>query len=352
MSETTKNRLLTDAELASFCQDSAMFTKSGIPLFEGIKSMYASLPQNSLYYKAMEKIDAALSKNEHLSDAVTNVGAFPRYLCNMIRIGETAGRLDTTLDELAVYYSEQDAFKKRLKSALLYPVILICMMTVVVAVLIFSVLPVFSEVLSQFNASAAQTTDLVMGISVTVCTVLLVILAAVILIAAVFFIISKTAGGASFISRVANNSAFTRKTAAKIATGNFVLAMATMLKSGLNTQESVALFIPTLTNNDVINRLTKLKDDMANGMSQENAFEESGIFTPTDVRLIRVACKAGALDAAMEQLARQYSRANAEQLEKIASSVEPVLVASLAVIIGAIMLSAMLPLIQIMSSIG
>lgn len=344
--------MLNDAQLSAMCRDFAVLLKAGIPLHEGVRGMTGETEQDPVFTHAIDLVAETLSQNKRLHEALATAGCFPAYLVQMVRIGETSGRLDSTLDALAAQYAQNDSMKQRLKSAILYPVILIAMMTAVIIVLIWAVLPVFASVLSQFDSDAAASADAVMGVSTGLCIALLVLMGLILLSLICVLIMSKTKKGAEALSRFFNNSIFTRRAAKSISTGNFVLSMATMLKSGIPITEAVDLAMPAVRNDGVRQRAEGIKADIESGVPQEKAFENSMLFSAVDCRLITVACRSGVLDSAMEQLSEQYSRKNAETLERAVSAVEPALIAMLAVIIGAIMLSAMLPLIRIMSAIG
>lgn len=348
----TDKRLLSFEQTACFCRDCAMLLRSGIALHDGVSAMLEGVSDNTPYFEALAAVEQRLAEGGRLSQGMRDAKSFPDYACNMAEIGEASGRLDNSLSGLAEYYEEMSSFSARLKNAVVYPVILIAMMTAVVAVLIWAVLPVLAQVLSQFDGAAAATTKTVMNASTIVCGVLLALLALALAGAAVVFVLSKTRSGSEALERFVYNSPLTRKTAVGVVSANFLLAMSGMLKSGLATQQAARMFAQTVKSDAAKKAILGIADDIDAGKLQEKAFADSGLFSAMDCRLIRVACKSGALDEAMEKLAQQYRTQSSQHLESIASTAEPALVAVLSVIIGAIMLSAMLPLIQIMSSIG
>ncbi|MEG2633519.1 MAG: type II secretion system F family protein [Oscillospiraceae bacterium] len=352
INETRKNKLLSDDLLSAFCRDTAMLLDANIPLYLGYADIYDNLKAETPFKCAMDIITGDIEKNGRLSDALIKSGCFPKHLCDMAAIGEQTGRLEDMMRELSVYYDRMASFKKRISSAVLYPVILICMMTVVIAVLIYSVLPVFADVLSQFNRTAALNTGSVMRISIIVCTAILAVLIALLLFSAIGFVLSKNERGSQILNRFFEKWYFTKQLSYDIAASHFVSGLCAMLKSGFSVEDALKSLLPSVQNALLYTRLASACSRLKNGESQDRALIDSGIFGDMDNHLITVSGRTGTLDSASEQLSVRYDEKVSDSIDSLIAVIEPSLIACLTVVIGAVMLSVMLPLIRIMSSIG
>lgn len=346
-----KKGYLADDRLAAFCRDTAMLLEANIPLYLGYEDIYGE-GGGFADVSAVAEVREAVRAGERLSTALRRTGVFPGYLCDMTATGEKSGRLDDVMRQLSGYYERRDEFRRRMRSAVVYPVLLLCMMTVVVAVLIFTVLPVFSEVLSRFDYTAAAGTDAVMRTSTVLCTVILALLVLALLLGAAGLLLSRSERGAKFLRRVLEHFGPTRRLSYDIAASHLVSGLAALLASGFSTEEALSSLLATVEHPQLRARVEKAVAELKAGEPQGKALIDAGIFGTTDNQLITVAARTGSLDTAASQLARRYDARVTDALDRVAAILEPSLIAFLTLVIGAVMLSVMLPLIRILSSIG
>ena len=351
MADSAK-RTLPDELLAAFCRDTALLLDANIPLHLGYADIYEDGAADARLSRAAQSVTAETGAGARLSEALERSGAFPKHLCDMTRTGEQAGRLDDVMRQLAAYYERNAAFRNRLAGALVYPVILIGMMTVVVAVLLFTVLPVFADVLAQFDQAAAAGTDAVLRSSRVVCIVILALLALSILIGGAALLLSRSRKGAALLRHLLAGFGPTKKILCDMAASDFAAGFAALIASGFSAEESIEALVPAIEHPRVRERAQTALEALRRGEGQSRALIGSGLFGPMDNHLIAVAVRTGTLDAASDSLAQRCDEKVADTLERAAALVEPVLIACLTLVIGAVMLSVMLPLIRILSSIG
>ncbi|MEG0751530.1 MAG: type II secretion system F family protein [Oscillospiraceae bacterium] len=346
------NKMLEPSQLAAFCRDVSMLIDANIPLHIGLATVLETVRAGSPLHSAISKIVEVMRDGGRLSEAVTSSGRFPSHLCDLVATGEQTGSLDEMIRRLAAYYERLAQFKKRVVNAVVYPVMLLCMMTVVIVVLISSVLPIFADVLSRFDSSASANTSSVMNMSVAGCTVILVLLIFALLLIAVCFILSRSAKGSAALQRLLSRIPFAKRVMYNIAVGKFTSGLAALLGSGFNLEESIETLLPSTDNDTLKSKLDNALTMMRNGETQELALVNSEIYSEDDNHTLRIAGHTGVLDSATETLATRCDERVAEQLERMSELVEPILVALLTVIVGTVMLAVMIPLIRIMSAIG
>ena len=132
-------------EIAAFCEQAAMLIRAGVSTAQSIETMVEDMPDGRL--KAVYKqVARQVSETGVLSSGLTVAGVFPEYMVRMVKVGEKAGRLDDTLESLAVHYDRMQTFQDQIRSAVLYPMILIGIMAGVIFVLLNNVMPVFRQV--------------------------------------------------------------------------------------------------------------------------------------------------------------------------------------------------------------
>jgi len=138
----------------------------------------------------------------------------------------------------------------------------------------------------------------------------------------------------------------------KIAAGRFASGMALTMSAGLDTDESLAMVSNLVDNSDMIEKINKSKEYMAEGKSFADALSLSGIFSNMYSRMISVGFRTGSVDKVLEKIAVGYDEEVDEKMSNLISVLEPTLVIILSVVVCLILLSVMLPLMGVMGSIG
>ena len=283
---------LSNEELITFCGQMALILKSGISSLEGIYIMEDGDVQTE-GGEILKEIREELEMCGMLYPAMKKTGVFPEYALHMTEIGEQTGRLDETMEALAAYYQREEEILDEVKSAVTYPVAMLGMLLVIVAVL---------------------------------------------------FIIE-------FISKI-QTIGFMKKIAWKRARTRFAGGMAMALKSGLDMDESLSLSEKLTDYEPLKMKIQQCQEQMKQGETFQKALKETRIFDGMQERLMIIGYETGAVDEVMEQAADLYQKQLQDQIQKMIAVLEPTLVGILCVIVGIILLSVMLPLVGIMAGIG
>lgn len=346
-----KQTTFSAGDVSMFCAQMALILQSAIPLQDGIAAIRENLEEGKAK-KIIEMMEQQVEGSTPFYQALRDSGAFPGYMVNMIEIGEKAGKLDDVMEALADYYDREDKLKKSVRSAVLYPFILVLMMSVVIAVLVAKVLPVFQQVFDQLGSQMSDFSTFVMNVGMGIgrYAFIAVLVVAVLLIA--LFIVSKTRKGSAALSRFSGSFLPTRKLSAKIASARFASVMSMMLSSGYSTDEALELIPKIITDVTMNKKINACRELVNNGTSFGEAIHQTHLFPGIYGRMVGVGMKTGSLDTVMKKLAGLYEEEVDHSIDTAVSVIEPVLVGILSVIIGAILLSVMLPLMGIMSSIG
>ena len=285
-----------------------------------------------------------------LYEAVRQAGVFPEYMVNMIQIGETSGKLEEVMHSLAAYYEREDNLKNSVRGAVAYPLVLVAMMCVVVGILVAKVLPVFDKVFRELGSEMPAVSVTIMSVGVVVGKVVLVLLALVVVGLIGMAVWSRAKGRG--MTALFSHFFLTRKLSAKIASGRFASVASMMLSSGYDTDKMLELIPTVLDDQAVIEKVERCRREIGDGRNFAQAVGVAGIFSGVYSKMISIGYTTGSLDSVMGKLASLYEEEIDRSLESFVSIIEPILIAVLSVVIGAVLLSVMLPLMGIMSSIG
>ena len=347
-----KKKMLSNGEISAFCLGLSLLIHSGVGVGDGL-ALLADEETDGQYREMLTELANSADNGVSLADAVKQCGRFPNYVCGLLEVGERSGRTEEALSALARYYEDRARLDHQVRSALLYPAILLIIMLAVIGVLLIKVLPVFNEVYAYLGASLTGIAGGLLSLGRALdaaMPVLCVILGAVVLFLILFAAIpsfrEKLTG--AWRSRMGD-----RGVSRKINTACFAQSLSMGLSSGLPLEEALTLAGSLLDGVPSAKaRCEDCKKRLENGESLSAAMKASGALPNAECRLLEIGLRSGTGDAAMEQIARRLSEESETALEESIARVEPALVMVTSALVGIILLAVMLPLMNIMTSIG
>jgi len=334
------------------CQELAMLLDAGLAISESLQFLHEDEPSES-GRAVMQLLIDELESGMPFSQALRNAKVFPRYMIQMVEVGEQTGRLVETLKALSEYYERQIRLSATIKNSVLYPAILLVLMIVVVVVLIVLVLPIFNDVFGRLGTQMSPMATALMnfgqwlgGISVAIAVVFAVIFA-LIIIALLFPTIRK-----GVFNALANKWG-SRGIFGKVANSRFVFAMTLAMSSGLDTADAIDLAASVSGGTRAVDEKHKKCVELINsGKPLHEALTGAGILSPQDGKMLSIGSRSGKSDLAMSEIARRSDINVRNSIDHIVGKIEPTLVIISSIIVGVILLSVMLPLMGIMTAIG
>lgn len=342
---------LNNQELITFCDQLHLVIRSGISSLEGIAIMRedAVTPSGR---SILDNVYEGIEETGSLGEAVSASGAFPEYMVHMISLGERSGKLEEVLAALASYYAREENIGRSIRSAVTYPLVMLGILFVVVIVLMTKVLPVFEQVFAQLGTSMNGISLEILNIGKMMnrsATAFIIVLIVVAVLCAFF---AGTKKGRSASMHFLQSFGPGKAAAEKIACARFADGMSLTLGAGLDMDESLALISGLVGNKKFRGKIESCRAMMQDGKSLSESMQETGIFPGIYAHMASVGFKTGTLEEVMRKIADNYEQEIDAKIQNTVSVLEPTLVSVLAVIVGIILLSVMLPLTGIMSGIS
>ena len=338
-----KNKILSEAEISTFCQQIGMIIKAGLPTYYGISILRDEASDE--HTKAfLNQLYEPMEKGITLGVALSETNVFPEYMVDMIQLGEETGRLEEVLDSLAVYYEREADIKASIRHAVTYPLIMSLMMLVVIVVIITQVVPVFTHIYEELGSGLTGTALLLMNISNLLNNYMLVFIIGFVVIGVGIYALSKTTLGKTFFLR--------HRLSMSIAASRFANCMYLALSSGLDTDRSLEMAEKLIENPYMLEKIKMCKTHIKHGEGFVKSLLLSGIFSKIYSSVITIGYKTGSIDDVMHKISIAYEEETDEELRHFISVLEPTMIIILSFIIGVILISFLLPLLGIMSSIG
>ena len=345
-------RQLTNREIASFCEQLEWLVHSGIGLGEGLRLMAEDETEETrkaIYMQAADVVEEGTS----LSEALKAAGCFTVYACGSIGTGEATGRLEEALRALKLYYEEKERMNRRLRSALLQPSLLVLLMLIVLGILLTQVLPVFQSVYVSLGGTMSGVAGgllktglwlkdvlwLVYGV-LGLAVILVVLFAVCRLFREKVTGLWKRYAGDKGVMRKVNDAAIAQVMAMGLASGM-------VLEDTMDLAAEVTADVPKAKE-----RCLRCKEELLSGEPLVDALKSSEVLPVSACRLLGVGMQGGNGDTVMAEIAEKLSEEADAALTNRIEKTEPVLVLSVSVLVGVILLVVMLPLINIMETIG
>ncbi len=347
----SNTKMLSAAEVSTFCEQIALILNGGIPIYEGIYILYMEM-ENPELKGILKEVDALVKDNIPLYEALQKTEAFPSYMVHMVKIGETTGKLEEVMSSLAHYYEREDTIKANIRNVVFYPIMLFAMIGVILIVLVSKILPMFQNVFEELDTDVASSSGDMMSASMWIGRIIAIVVLVIFAVVIAMVLWYRTQSGRRNLTKLGNRLPFTRKVMYRLGIGKFVSAMSLMITSGLDSNESLALVEELVDQPVVKNKITGCKEQVAQHVALEEALKDNKLITGMNGRMVSVGAKTGVLDVVFQKLSGRYDAEIDQSLSSISTIVETVLVVSLSLIVGLVLISVMLPLVSIISSIG
>ena len=347
-----RRTVLSNEFLSSFFMELSLFLHAGIGTSDGLHLLIgesADQDTDALLHALADRMDAGVP----LSQAMRETGRFPTYPVTMAGVGEQTGRPEETLRALSDYYESREQLNRHIRNALLYPAVLLVLMLVVIVILLAKVLPVFNQVFLSLGGEMTGVAGglLTLGSALdAVMPVLCAILALAVVLLAAF------AGSDRFRDRLMNRWRARhgeRGIARSVATARFARVLSMGMQSALPAEDSIRMAEELYE--DIPSEKRRIHDCLSRldqGDSLASALQKSEVLPAASCRMLALGIRSGSGDAVMEEIARRLQSASEQRIEETVGRVEPTMVIVTSILVGLILLSVMLPLMNIMAAIG
>jgi type IV pilus assembly protein PilC len=349
--ENRVGRELNAEELSVFCLKLSMMIKSGINVEKSVAILLedaGSGPDRELLAEIHKLIDEGYT----LSKTLETVGRFPSHMIRMIDIGQVTGKLESVLSALSNFYRREANISKMIKNAIMYPAVMLVVTAVILLVLVSRVLPVFQQVFSDMGAGISTSVQVMLrvaDVSKYVAVGLSVVFVALVIVAG---LMSLSAGGRASLSKAADRLFFGNKLNLAVSRSRFAAAMSLMLSSGLNMGEALERAGELIGTGPFSENIRRCREKIEEGETFPKAAESANIFTGMQSGLLSAGFRSGITEQAMNEVSHLCEEDSDAMLFRMVNRVEPALIVILALSVGLVLLSVMLPLIGMMTAIG
>ncbi|HPR64637.1 MAG TPA: type II secretion system F family protein [Thermoanaerobaculia bacterium] len=338
--------------LAVFTRQFSVMIDAGLPLVQCLEIL-GNQEDNKLFAKIILQVRQDVEAGSSLADSMgKHPRAFDDLYCNMVRAGETGGILDTILHRLATYIEKSVKLKSQVKSALIYPVAVILIAAIVVAIILWKVIPTFAALYHGLGAELPMPTRITIALSHFLVNYGLIMIAFFIACTIAIRQYYKTYTGRRKLDKFILSVPIIGLLMRKIAVARFCRTLSTLTSSGVPIIEGLEITAKTSGNAIIEDALMEVRRRVEEGKTISEPLKESGVFPPMVVQMISVGEQTGMLDTMLEKIAIFYEEEVDTAVAGLMKLLEPVMISILGVVIGGIVVSMYMPLFSLISKIG
>ena len=338
-------------ELTAFCRQFSIMFNTGIPLLDILECLkdqtFSSYFKKIILIiyedvKAGKMLSAALEKHKK---------AFPAFFISMVKVGEASGKLDVVFDSLSEYYEKNAELRRKRKSAMIYPIILLIMTVGIVILMLAFVVPRFREVLSTLEVEISGFTKAVYDISDFLVNYWLYLLAAVVAVVLVLIFIGKTKKGAFLYDRISIRIPLFGKVNVYQATASFARSFGLLLNSGMDMSEAMDEVKVVIENRDIKKRFEIAAEEVRHGVPLSVAMEKYRVFPKIMIQMLSIGERTAAIGDILMRSCEFFEDQVARSLASATAWLQPIMLIIMASVVLALFLAVYSPMISIMNGL-
>lgn len=339
-------RKIRNTELGPFTQKLAAMLDAGLPLVQCMEAL-SDQTDNPEFKKVIVSIKERIEGGDSFAEALRNYqNIFGNLYVNMIQAGEIGGGLAEVTARLASYLEASAALKRKVKSAMTYPVIVMVLALVLTVAMLVFIVPTFAEIYQDFDADLPGPTKMLVSISDVLRHNAPYVLAVMGVLGIAGLKLKKTDRGAYAFDRYALKSPVAGQLIEKIALARMARTFASLIRSGVPILKTLEIVSQATGNRYIGAALHTCESEIEGGSNIAASLKNTEQFPPMVIHMIAAGEKTGDIDGMLEKVADFYEDEVTNSLEALSSMIEPLLMAFLGVVIGGIVICMFLPIFK------
>lgn len=331
-------------DLSVFCRQFVSITQAGVPMKEALQMM-TEQTENKWLKKATADVLLNVEKGNTLADSMAAIpDVFPPMLVNMVRAGESSGSLEMSFDRMATHFEKEAKLKATIHKATIYPIILICAVIGVIAVMLLYVIPIFIDMFADLDVEMPALTMGVMNLSKWTASHWYVILAVVVAVAVAYRVIYNTEQGRLKIDYIKMKMPLFGKLTVKSNCAQFARTMSTLMAAGISTTECLETVSKIVTNIHYKNAMMKAREEVMKGIPLSEPLAASEVFPPMVYHMTGIGEETGNMEEMLNKLADYYDEEVEITTQSVLAAMEPLIIVFMALIVGTLVIAVIMPI--------
>ncbi len=341
-------------DLTIVTRQMAILLEAGLPLIRSLKTL-SRQSKNPAIKKILEETASSVESGATFSEALAqHPKSFDKLYLNMIRAGEAAGKLELILDRLAMFMEKAAKIQGKVKSAMVYPIIVLCVAGIICAGLMIFIVPKFEKMFTELleGEPLPMLTQIVISIGKFMSEQYVIMVGGIIGLVILIKIILKIPFLRFYIDWAKYNMPLFGPIVSKSAISKFGRTLGTLMGSGVPVLNSLTIVKETSGNEVVASAIVKVYEAVKEGEGMAPPLQATKIFPEMVISMIEVGEETGKLPEMLDKIADTYDEEVDNAVGALTSMIEPIMMVGLAVIVGGIVIALFMPMITIIEKLG
>ncbi len=340
------------SELVIFTRQLSTMVGAGLALLESLEVL-ADQAESPGLRAAINSLVADVRGGTDLSVAMERCPKiFDQLYVSMVRAGEVSGQMDIILARLADYQESAESLRREIRAAMTYPVISMVLVTAITAFLMLGVVPGFRAVFDSLDTELPWITSFTLETAEFMKAHYLICFGGMVGLIVGGFMFLKTETGGWFWDRWSLKAPVFGPLARKVALARFSRTFATLIRSGVPIMGTLDIVADTAGNRVVAQAVLNSRESVRAGNLLSEPLAQAPVFPPMVVRMISIGERTGSLETLLEKIAEFYDAQVKAAVKSLTSMIEPILITVMGVIVGGVVMSVFLPILDVVGKLG
>lgn len=335
---------VTSKDLSVFCKQFSSILNAGVPVIQVI-DMLAEQTENKTFKQTLKEVQASVEKGSSLADSMKmHRKIFPEIMINMTAAGEASGSMEVAFVRLAEHFEKDNHLKQQIKSAMIYPIMVLAVTIIVVIVMLIVVIPNFTTMFNDMGTELPAITQAVVSASDFVKTkwwLLIMIVAGIVFAVKAF---KATPTGTKLFATLGIKIPIFGDLTVKSAAARYARTLSTLLASGIPLIDAIEGVAKVMTNSVIRKGMMNARDQVAKGVPLSKPLKEMGVFPILLPQMTNIGEETGNLEGMMEKVAEYFDEEVDEATKRLTAAMEPIIIVVLAGVVGTIVAAVMSPM--------
>jgi type II secretory pathway component PulF len=334
-----------------FTKQLAILLKSGVPILQAVETLIEQFEGGvkTMLVRIKDDIKEGIS----LADALAKYPkVFEKIYVQLVRAGEATGKLDTILERLTVYLERRETIGKKVKSAMQQPIIQLVVAVGVVAVLVMKVVPQMAKNFASQKQELPGPTQFILSLSNFMISYFYIVIIGIVAVVSLFKFWKATPAGGRQYDQLKLKLPLVKYLSKTNAVVQFSYTLGLLLEGGVNIADALDIVVSVIDNRVLASALRTARDNIVKEGKIAEYLQQTKIFPPIAIYLIRTGEQSGQLDKMLLTVADNYEKEYVELIDTMTGLISPIMLVVMAVIVGFIVLAIAMPMMQQIQNIG
>ncbi len=334
-------------QVMTFTRQLATLIDAGLPIMRSLNILHEQV-ESVIFKDKISEMARDIESGSSLSESMAkHPKVFDKLYVNMVRAGELGGVLEQVLNRIAQFLEKREALKGKVKSAMMYPAVVITLATFILAFILIMIIPKFEKIFEDLGAELPMITQVLVNLSFLLVHRIWIPILVIVLLVVFFVQMNKYPTTKYVMDRTKLKMPVFGDLFRKIAITRFAATLSTLINAGVPILQSLDI-VRDSSGNEVITRaMVKVYQSVKDGETIHEPLSECDVFPPLVVHMVAVGEETGAIDHMLTKVAEAYEREVDDTVAALTSILEPVLIVFLGALVGVIVVALYMPLFTI-----